>query len=133
MADTTEVSKLAIPKKLSVIKKYSKQRYLFFLLAFALVWTIIFRYGPMYGVIIAFKKYRIFDGIWGSQWVGLANFVRFVRLETVESKTVFVGVNRDGANAEFVGRPKNSNRDFGTVGDEQFANFHLFGTLRNRA
>ena len=60
----------------SIVARYAKYRYLFFLLAAAFIWTIIFRYGPMYGVIVAFKKYRIFDGIWGSEWVGLANFAR---------------------------------------------------------
>ena len=60
----------------SIVARYAKYRYLFLLLAAAFIWTIIFRYGPMYGVIVAFKKYRIFDGIWGSEWVGLANFVR---------------------------------------------------------
>ena len=60
----------------SIVARYVKYRYLFLLLAAAFIWTIIFRYGPMYGVIIAFKKYRIFDGIWGSEWVGLANFAR---------------------------------------------------------
>ena len=60
----------------SIVARYLKYRYLFLLLAAAFIWTIIFRYGPMYGVIVAFKKYRIFDGIWGSEWVGLANFAR---------------------------------------------------------
>ena len=63
-------------------QRYYRHRYLFALLAVALVWTIVFRYGPMYGVIIAFKKYRIFDGIWGSEWVGLENFVRLFTATT---------------------------------------------------
>jgi putative aldouronate transport system permease protein len=33
----------------------------------------------MYGAIIAFKNYRIADGIWGSKWVGFAHFARFFR------------------------------------------------------
>ena len=33
----------------------------------------------MYGVIIAFKKYRILQGILGSPWVGLDNFERLFR------------------------------------------------------
>ena len=60
----------------SILQRYYRHRYLFVLLAAALVWTIIFRYVPMYGVIIAFKKYRFFDGIWGSEWVGLHHFTR---------------------------------------------------------
>ena len=34
---------------------------------------VVFSYLPMFGVIIAFKKYRAVQGIWGSEWVGLKN------------------------------------------------------------
>ena len=60
----------------SILKRYYRHRYLFALLAAALVWTIVFKYVPMYGVIIAFQKYRFWDGIWGSEWVGLHHFTR---------------------------------------------------------
>jgi putative aldouronate transport system permease protein len=38
---------------------------------------IVFSYGPMFGVQIAFKEFRARDGIWGSPWVGLAHFKSF--------------------------------------------------------
>ena len=44
-----------------------------------IIYVAIFCYGPMYGVILAFKRYRIKDGIWGSKWVGWDNFERFIR------------------------------------------------------
>ncbi len=49
---------------------------LFMLPAFAL--TIIFRYIPMGGVLIAFQNYNPFRGILGSQWVGFQHFTRFL-------------------------------------------------------
>lgn len=35
---------------------------------------IIFSYIPMGGIILAFKDYKVFTGIWGSKWVGLKHF-----------------------------------------------------------
>jgi putative aldouronate transport system permease protein len=40
----------------------------------AIVWLFIFSYIPMFGIVIAFKDYRIAEGIWGSAWAGLKNF-----------------------------------------------------------
>ena len=48
---------------------------LMFLPGFAFI--AIFNYGPIYGIQIAFKKYIISQGIWGSAWVGLKHFQDF--------------------------------------------------------
>lgn len=37
----------------------------------------LFSYGPMYGLQIAFKKFKAIDGIWGSKWVGFDQFIKF--------------------------------------------------------
>ena len=52
--------------------KRMKLLYLFFL--FPAVSYIVFRYMPMYGVIIAFKDFRIKDGILGSPWNDFRHF-----------------------------------------------------------
>lgn len=60
--------------------KYMRQHwqlYVVFLLP-ALLLTIIFRYAPMGGVLIAFQKYNPFRGIMGSEWVGFDHFTRFL-------------------------------------------------------
>lgn len=54
----------------------SWQWYLMVLPAF--IYIVIFHYGPMYGIQIAFKNFRASKGIWGSPWVGLAHFQRFI-------------------------------------------------------
>ena len=41
------------------------------------IYVIIFSYVPMYGIQIAFKDYRVADGIWGSAWVGMKHFQTF--------------------------------------------------------
>lgn len=53
------------------------QLYVFFLLP-ALALTIIFRYIPMGGVLIAFERYNPIRGILGSEWVGFRHFTRFL-------------------------------------------------------
>ena len=50
--------------------------YLLFLPVVA--YYIIFHYIPMFGVVIAFKNYTFVGGIWGSDWVGLKHFNRFL-------------------------------------------------------
>jgi putative aldouronate transport system permease protein len=42
-----------------------------------IVYYALFRYGPIYGLVIAFKDYQVFTGILNSQWVGLKHFQRF--------------------------------------------------------
>lgn len=42
-----------------------------------LVYFTLLKYAPMYGVLIAFKDFKIKKGIWGRPWVGLQNFRTF--------------------------------------------------------
>ena len=56
-----------------------KNKALYMMLIPALVFYIIFCYGPMYGAIIAFKDYSPSLGIMGSEWVGLKHFISFFK------------------------------------------------------
>ena len=47
---------------------------LYAMLAIPVIWYLLFCYKPMVGVLIAFQKYNLFKGIWGSKWVGWKNF-----------------------------------------------------------
>lgn len=53
------------------------QLYIIFILP-ALLLTLIFKYIPMGGVMIAFTDYNPFRGIFGSEWVGFEHFRRFL-------------------------------------------------------
>jgi putative aldouronate transport system permease protein len=55
-----------------------KNYFLYLLLAPALILTLIFKYIPMYGAIIAFKDFNPIQGIWGSDWVGFKYFTKFL-------------------------------------------------------
>lgn len=57
--------------------KTNWQLYVIFMLP-ALVLTILFKYLPMGGILIAFKDYSAVKGILGSDWVGLKYFERFL-------------------------------------------------------
>ncbi len=54
---------------------YRHREYLLLLLP-ALVIFVLFRYIPMAGIVIAFKKYTIAGGLFGSPWVGFTYFER---------------------------------------------------------
>ncbi len=53
------------------------QLYLLFLLP-ALALTLVFKYIPMGGILIAFQKYNPFKGVWASEFVGFKHFERFL-------------------------------------------------------
>ena len=39
-----------------------------------IIFLIVFKYLPMYGIIISFKDFNVVKGILGSDWIGLDNF-----------------------------------------------------------
>lgn len=51
-----------------------RDKWLYLMLVPVIVYYIVFKYIPMYGLTIAFKDYNVFKGINGSEWVGLKNF-----------------------------------------------------------
>ena len=53
-----------------------RYRGLLVLLVPGLVWFVIYQYLPIYGLTLAFKRFRILEGIMGSPWVGLEYFRR---------------------------------------------------------
>ncbi len=46
------------------------------------VYYIIFKYIPMSGIVLAFKEYKLSEGIWGSPWCGLENFTKIFSTKT---------------------------------------------------
>lgn len=70
---------ITVTRHKSSLMDYLKKHYfLYILLAPAVILTLIFKYGPMYGAIIAFKDFSPIKGIMGSEWVGLYNFEKFL-------------------------------------------------------
>ncbi|WP_235338361.1 ABC transporter permease [Paenibacillus wulumuqiensis] len=61
----------------SLRKRISRNWELYLLIAPAFLYFLIFHYGPMYGIQIAFKNFLPARGITDSPWVGLDHFIRF--------------------------------------------------------
>ena len=55
---------------------YARHRELLTMIAPVLAFFVVFYYGPMVGLVLAFKDYSLSQGILHSPWVGLANFDR---------------------------------------------------------
>lgn len=74
-------SNLALAKPLksrSKLSRITKYKYIYLLLAPGAIYFMIFKYAPMWGLILAFQNYNPFGGIWKSEFVGLAHFVELV-------------------------------------------------------
>ena len=52
-------------------KNFSTHKYIYLLMLPGLLTLFIFRYIPMAGIVVAFQNYRVVDGLFGSEWVGL--------------------------------------------------------------
>ncbi len=55
--------------------KQNKQLYVIFFLPF--LYFVVFRYGAMGWLLLAFKDYNAVEGLFGSQWVGFKHFIDF--------------------------------------------------------
>lgn len=61
-------------RKSTLGQRYWQNRYLLVLLIPGILYFVVFKYLPIYGLVIAFKDYNFFDGILDSPWVGFAVF-----------------------------------------------------------
>lgn len=60
-------------------KELIKNRYLYLLLLLPIVYYIVFRYLPMVGNIIAFRRYKLGLSMFGTEWVGFKYFSIFMK------------------------------------------------------
>ncbi len=78
------------------MRGYFRANYaLYLMLTPALVYYLVFHYIPMLGVVVAFQKYNVFRGIFGSAFVGLDNFrflVQFPTFSNVVRNTLLLNV-----------------------------------------
>ena len=61
------------------IRNFKRNWQLHLMILFPLIYIILFEDAPMFGIQIAFRDFSPRGGMWGSEWVGLANFQRFFK------------------------------------------------------
>ena len=73
---TTKMPELALKKKKSLWRRIFLNWEIYLMALPGVALLALFRYLPMYGILIAFKDYNVIKGILGSDWLGFENFIR---------------------------------------------------------
>lgn len=63
-------------EKRGFVKNITTNKEYYLMLIPGILFFLVFCYGPMYGIVIAFQNYYPLKGIKGSEWIGLDNFVK---------------------------------------------------------
>jgi putative aldouronate transport system permease protein len=69
---------LAVPRNKNLLKRIKKDKYFLFMLLIPLAVLLIFRVIPIFGNIIAFRRYTMGGSMFGDSWSGLRYFERFM-------------------------------------------------------
>jgi putative aldouronate transport system permease protein len=72
--------KAAPVSKLSWRMSFQKYRLVYLMLLPAVVFVLVFSYFPMPGILVAFKNFDIFKGVFGSPWAAQSGFGHFIKL-----------------------------------------------------
>jgi putative aldouronate transport system permease protein len=73
---TQQVAVKVVQPRIAWMPIVRKNYDLYLLLIPGLLFLLIFKYAPIYGLVIAFQDFNIFKGIGGSPWVGFEQFER---------------------------------------------------------
>lgn len=78
--DRTKDASVATVKKQGAAMKHIKKYWQWYaMMLIPVVYYIVFRYIPMFGNIIAFRRYRAGSSIFGDEWSGLKYFNQFMK------------------------------------------------------
>ncbi|MDR0473326.1 MAG: sugar ABC transporter permease, partial [Treponema sp.] len=64
-------------KEAGLFERVRKTKELYFFLLPAVVFYIVFKYVPIYGLQMAFRNFSPLLGFWKSPWIGLEHFKLF--------------------------------------------------------
>ncbi|WP_248064547.1 ABC transporter permease [Paenibacillus silvae] len=68
---------LTVERRYLIIRRLKRQKWFFIMLTPGLIYFLIYKYLPMWGILIAFQDYQPFEGIFRSEWVGFKHFQQF--------------------------------------------------------
>ncbi len=97
MSNITTEGGVRAERKPDVWTRMKKYRSLYWLMLPGILYFLIFSYGPMYGITIAFKDYWMNMGILKSPWIGLDNFRRLLaapKFYEVFSNTLIISLEK---------------------------------------
>ena len=80
-----------------------QHKLLYLLLLPAFLYVLIFCYLPMFGLVIAFQDYKILDGVFGSEFIGMKTFRKIFYAQSRGSyrmfrNTIYISLIRIGTN-----------------------------------
>jgi len=95
---TYDVNKTKSKKKVgNFLNDFKRSKILLLMFLPTLIYIIVFRYLPMYGVIISFYDYNPYKGLFQSKFVGIQNYVSFftnVDFTRILVNTFLLGIYR---------------------------------------
>jgi len=78
-------------------RRIRRNKWLYLMILPGFLYFVLFKYIPMYGLVIAFQDYKPYKGIFGSEWVGFAQFSRLFHdpwfWEITRNTLVLFGLN----------------------------------------
>lgn len=86
---------ISASKRKTVFSLLKKQKFLFLLLLPGMLYFLIFKYIPMYGILLAFKDYNPQVGVLDSPWIGLKHFHQMFQMNyfwTVTANTLKISI-----------------------------------------
>ncbi len=76
-AAQVEMAAMPMKRESNWKRQIKRNKWLYVLVLPGFLYFVIFKYLPMWGIVIAFQDYQPFLGIRDSQWVGMENFTNF--------------------------------------------------------
>lgn len=82
-------------KKLRMLKRRRNNTALYLMMIPGLLFFLVYKYLPMYGLVMAFEDFSLTKGFFRSKWVGIANFRKFFTsafFPMVMKNTLFISI-----------------------------------------